>query len=348
VKSFRVNMETHFLLPLLSVLVACDAYYFYSPRAYSTRPYYYSYNPLYSSPRTSYYKSKITYQNPTPIVRNAKPNPLQIQTPTSSDCSSEFCKTYGFNLGEKVRFEQDRQTPKTRLLAQNPKTAPLIQEMVDANPCVSNLREYGDMLEEGAVIIEKNAAGIEELIITTLSLKSQSNITAITMNYANMFLLLDELWTDVSSYICLTDPEAGVKAIRDLALVLYKLSLVEDIPGLQTRDTAENFEYAAQIVEGLSNVVERYLKNLAEIDCETTADPMAAYTKLSAETVNDVGQFMGSLGYYENAKSVREQASFLFSIADSVSDLDERPLDCSSGKLKRAASVVMDLAAILE
>ena len=64
-------------------------------------------------------------------------------------------------MDEKARFEWDRQRPKIDLMTQDSRTAGLISEMVDVNPCVESLEDYEALVEVVVRFLEMNAREIE-------------------------------------------------------------------------------------------------------------------------------------------------------------------------------------------
>merc|ERR1712243_354243 len=132
---------------------------------------------------------------------------------------------------------------------------------------------------------------------------------------------------------CNHDPEVGVAALQDLALNLHRQSLVsEDIPGLTNSEFRHGMAMAAQIVETLAGVVEQFSINMAAVDCYTSDDYLGDFIKLASRTVEDIGQALGALGMYSQAKEIRQYA-FVLSFRDSMAVLPEfkMPGDCSPG-----------------
>ena len=74
-------------------------------------------------------------------------------------------------MDEKARFEWDRQRPKIDLMTQDSRTAGLISEMVDVNPCVESLEDYEALVEVVVRFLEMNAREIEDSVMTVLSLR---------------------------------------------------------------------------------------------------------------------------------------------------------------------------------
>ena len=156
----KICLALVFCVPLL----ADASSYFYQPQAFSA----------YYSPRTFYsrtYGNSYSINKPFTVFNSSVQSPSLRNAPAPTSCTSAFCQRFGFNLDEKVRFEWDRQQPKILALAQNPKTAGLVQEMVDANPCVDTLDAYDALIEVGVRYLEVNARELEDSYMTVLSLR---------------------------------------------------------------------------------------------------------------------------------------------------------------------------------
>merc|ERR1719348_582578 len=173
------------------------------------------------------------------IEYSVGPNDVSVQTsfgriatspraiPPPSTCTSAFCQRFGFNLGEYARFEWDRQRPKILALAENPKTSDFIQEMVDVNPCVDSLDAYDTLIEIGARFLEANAETLENSYMSILSLKGEKDMVTLFTKYAKMYTELDGVWSQLLQLRCQADGQTFVKAVRDLAFVLDKMSKVK-------------------------------------------------------------------------------------------------------------------------
>jgi len=262
-------------------------------------------------------------------------------------CATPFCQIFGFNLGEKVRFEWDRQRPKILAMAEHPKTKNLIQEMVEAHPCVSDLEGYDALMELGTRYVEANAEEIENFYMTTISFKGEKNMTALFAKYAVWYSQLDDIWNQVTFFRCQANPKVFVESIRELALVLYRMALVEDIEGLQNDFTRKNYLYSARALEALATSSNHFLSVMAKVDCYAMKDAMVDWTELSAVATDDFADFMGAIGLYENAKEIRVRAAFVHSLADTLSYWPTKapPAEsCQGGRLGRAAKYMQNIS----
>jgi len=265
-------------------------------------------------------------------------------------CKTPFCQLFGFNIGEKVRFEWDRQRPKIELMANNAMYKDLVEEMVNANPCVSDLEGYDALMELGTRYVEANSDKIEMFYMTTLSLKGEKNMTALFSKYADWFNQLDVIWSQISSFRCQDDPSVFAKAARDLGYVLYKMGLVEDIPNLQNDYTRENFFFSARVLQALANSADHFLKAMANVDCYSTKDAMVDWTELSAFAIDEFAEMMGAIGNYENAREIKVRATFVHSLAETLSHWPNKaPVaeSCMGGRLARTSKYLQEISDVI-
>jgi len=89
--------------------------------------------------------------------------------------------------------------------------------------------------------------------------------------------------------------------------------------------------------------------NVANIDCYTSEDYLGDTIQLASRTVEDIGQALGALEFYSEAKEVRQYAAFVLSFRDSMEALSEFKMagDCSPGVLGRNAVIFKEFSNIL-
>merc|ERR1711915_27303 len=81
---------------------------------------------------------------------------------------------------------------------------------------------------------------------------NERNMTSLFKKYAKWFVELNDIWNQATAFRCQTNQEAFVKSVRNLGYVLYKMGLVEDIPGLSTAYVRENYLYSARALEAFA------------------------------------------------------------------------------------------------
>merc|ERR1712025_575283 len=191
---------------------------------YASYPVYQSYQYQPSAPAYPTYREapvEPTYSE-APVEEVSEDTVVEVQTippPT-------FQEVVGFGLAEKIG--QDTEDAKQFILtiAQNEETLPLVNELIDTNPCVSNLEGYIALVEFFGNIIEENAPELEKIFLALSSLRGERNITILTGTVSDLLLQIDEVYPNLDFETlflkCGGAPEKGIKALRDMALIFYK------------------------------------------------------------------------------------------------------------------------------
>lgn len=278
--------------------------------------------------------------------------PANITEDSAEDVTpvQTFKDLYGFNLAEKTRRDSDALQQILITLTQTEETNKFVQEIVDSNPCVSSFEGFLAFLEQGTKIIEDTAEELEDSLLIIQSIRGEKNMTILTRSAASLLILLDTVYPKMEAFICRVAPEKGLIAMRDLSLTLFKLSEIEGSPLLTfTAPVKENLRWSALVTEAFSNMLDHFQKNIAKIDCYTTTNFFGDFVRLGAETISDMGEVLGALGHFVEAKEVRQYAAFTQSILVSLDKFDnfQFPGDCGPGGLTRVANNLIDLADII-
>jgi len=283
------------------------------------------------------------------FLREVADNSVDSPAVTTSPGNPLFKELFGYNIAENTRTEWDRQLPKIILQSQHPKFSGLIQEMVDINPCVDSLEAYKIFLENRVQLIEQYGTQIEDIILTAFSLRGERNMTAITSGAADLLEDLNILSGFLYAFRCRTDTQTAANAIHDLALNLYRQSLVDDTPNIINEGVRRNLLWSAQVTEALASVLDHFFISLSTIDCYTSEDYLGDFIRVGSRTISDIAQALGALGLYSTAKEVRQYASFVGSFKDSLSVLPEfkMPGDCRPGALGRFSSILREFSSII-
>merc|ERR1712106_518477 len=264
--------------------------------------------------------------------------------------NKKFMAMFGFSTAQYVRQEWDRILPKIILRSEHEKFSALIEEMVDVNPCVNSLKAYTIFLEQRVKLIEECAPQIEDVILNVFSLRGVRNLTTLTLGGAEILSNLNNLYpVFISSFGCHHDPDVAVNALHDLALNLYKQSLVEDIPNINNALVRQNILWAAQVTDILAGFLDHFTMNLARIDCYTSEDYLGDFITLASRTIDDIAQAFGALLLYNEAKEIRQYAAFVSSFKESMRVLPDFniPGDCTPGALGRYSTIFKAFSNIL-
>ena len=92
----------------------------------------------------------------------------QVASPSIADY-------FGYNIAEKVTMDWGAIEQFILTLQMNEDTRGLMQELVDANPCVDSLAAFNSMLDGGAKLLIDNGPHIEKIITTLLSMRYMMN-----------------------------------------------------------------------------------------------------------------------------------------------------------------------------
>merc|ERR1712106_579898 len=197
--------------------------------------------------------------------------------------NQKFREMFGFSIAQYVRHEWDRILPKIILRSEHEKFSALIEEMVDVNLCVNSLKACTIFLEQRVKLIEEYAPQIEDVMLTVFSLRGVRNLTTLTLGSADILSNLDTLYPlFVASFKCHHDPDVSVTALHNLALNLYKQSLVEDIPNISNSLVRQNLLWASEVTEVIAGLLDHFTMNLARIDCYTSEDYLGDFIRLAS------------------------------------------------------------------
>jgi len=253
----------------------------------------------------------------------------------------------GFNIAHLFRYEWERILPKIILESEHEKTAALIQEMVDVNPCVDSLDAYVAFLEQRVQIVERYGPEIETMLQKVISLRGEKNLGVILGTGSDILNILDTVsYGFITSFTCQAVTDVGVDAIRNLALNLYKQALVGDIPNVSTPSVRKNLYMSARVTEAISNIVDHFSANVARTSCYTSTDAFGDFIEVLSASLSDIGEAFGALEYFEEAKEIRQYSKFILSIKNSLGQSSDfkTPGDCSPGALKRNAALLREVS----
>jgi len=277
------------------------------------------------------------------LSREGSGNRISDDTSAIPSENQKFKEMFGFSIAQYVRREWEEVVLSGIMLrSEHEKFSALIEEMVDVNPCVNSLKAYTIFLEQRVKLIEEYAPQIEDVILSVFSLRGVRNLTTLTLGGAEILSNLNILYpVFLTSFGCHHDSDVAVNALHDLALNLYKQSLVEDVPNINNALVRQNILRAAQVTEILAGLVDHFTMNLARIDCYTSEDYLGDFITLASRTIEDIAQAFGALLLYNEAKEIRQYAAFVFSFKESMRVLPEFniPGDCTPGALGRYSTI---------
>merc|ERR1712106_278632 len=312
-----------------------------SKREERSQQYNSNYNSIYQSQQKSFQTTTAQEQG------------LRANTNTDNEYATppSFRELAGFDIVEQMRTSTEYSKHFILTIAQNQETLPLVQELIDTNPCVGDLDGYIGLLERYGKNVELAAPQLEDLFLNFLSVRGTRNMTVLARSASEGLSSLSSALStlDLTGLFlrCGGNQEKGIKSMRDMALVLYKISLINDIPFInfdeEERSTLKN---TAQFIEAITNALDHMRKFLINQDCFTSKDFLGDFLSLASEVIYNASEILGVLGFLPQAKEGRQYAAFTASLKDSIGKTAgfTFPDSCSPGRLSKAASSLSDLA----
>jgi len=342
-------MNQVFCLLVVSTALVTEAQYSYNTQLYQRQRPPSSLIKLAPSLPTTAIPDTPSDQTDSP-AQAAYPTNAANYVPSNQASIIQILEVNEFNIAKLLRNQWELILPKIILESKHEKTAALIEEMVEVNPCVDSLDAYLEFLEQRIKSIEKISPEIESMLLKIMALQGEKNLGVILGAGADILDTLDAVAVGfVTSFGCQANAEVGVDALRSLALNLYRQSLVEDIPNVLVPTARQNLHMSARVTEAISNIVDHFSKNVAESSCYTSTNAFGDFIDVLGATLGDIGEAFGALEYFEGAKVIRQYSKFVLSIKDSLGDLPEfkTPGDCSPGAFKRNAAILREVAGIV-
>jgi len=182
-------------------------------------------------------------------------------TDNESVTTPSFRELAGFDIVEQMRTSTELSKQFLLTIAQNQETLPLVQELIDTNPCVGDLDGYIGLLERYGKNVELAAPQLEALFLNFLSVRGTRNMTVLARSASEGLSSISSALStlDLTGLFlrCGGNQDKGIQSMRDLALVLYKISLLNNIPFInfddKTRSTLKN---TAQFIEATTNALD--------------------------------------------------------------------------------------------
>merc|ERR1711892_1228698 len=276
---------------------------------------------------------------------NDRPKPM-----TTPATSSSFSGTFGYNIAERVTLDWGAMEQSLLTMHMNEYTRGLVQELVDANPCVNSLVAYNSMMGGGAKLLIDNGPLIENMVTSLLSLRGERNMTILLGESASLMRDLDQILPLFSYFMCQSDPKVSVSSLRETALVLNKMSYIDNVPFLVfTTPIREGLRWSAELTEALSNWVDHFVRNMEVHDCYTSEDGLGDVIQQMVYNMKDVADIFGVLGQIVTGKEIRSYSTFVKSIKESISDSPEYsfPGFCGLNMFRKVGEIMDDMTSII-
>jgi len=320
-----------------------------------------AYSPQIYIPSTEPTLAPVTYtQAPTPaplaIVKSNIPSlpetVPEVRTESSEEPDKTFKDLFGFDFAQKTQRESDAVLSYMRTLINNQQAMVFINELVDTNPCISSFEGTIRLLEKATEIAVGATPEIEALFSSMQELQSTRNVSALVYGSSDILSQLDVLLPKLQTFTfftkCRSGSSEGVNSLRDLAQILYRMSLVDD-PVLTT-PIKNGLLRSAVITEAITNFLTRFSNYLAQRDCFESRDFVKDGTDIAAELLDGIAEVFGVLGFLPTAKVIRAYADFTRSTASSLDGLvaGKMEINCSSAALRDAADNLRGIGDIIK
>merc|ERR1719481_66594 len=271
-------------------------------------------------------------------------------SPVTSLGGSSFSEIFGYNIAQKVVMDWGAMEQYLLTMEMNEATRGLVREMVDANPCVDSLLAYNAMMDGGANLLIDNAPILENLFTKMLSLRGERNMTMLMGTGASVMRDLDNVLPLFSYFMCQSSPQVAIDSLRDTALVLHKMSQVDSVPFLVfTTPIKDSLSWSAQLTEAVSGWLEHFFRNIEQHDCYTSQDGLGDFIQQLVYNMRDVAGIMGAMSYYETAKEIRDWATFVSSVKETLENREEYsfPGFCGLDTFSEIADIMEDMTSIV-
>merc|ERR1711892_1333568 len=258
----------------------------------------------------------------------------------------------GFDLINRTRWSTDVMKLNLQIMAQNEVGLQFMKDLIDTNPCVSNQEGFLALIEHGTRVVENARPELGEIILNIASFNGERNISVMLRKSADLLTQFETLFPKLQPITflmqCFVGVEEGLYSMRELALILYRMSKTDS--NIFSEAIKEKMLKTAYITEVFTNLMDHFQENLSQRDCLTNKNFMGFGIDLFVKTLKDVAEGLGNLGYFVEAKQIRQHAAFTQASMNTLDHLDELrvPDDCSYGALNRGASHLDDLANIID
>jgi len=272
--------------------------------------------------------------------------PVAMTTPAGPT----FSEFFGYDLVEKITNGFGALEQYLLTMNMNSNTRGLVQEMVDANPCVNSLAAYTSMMNQGSNLLVENAPLLERVVESMLKLRNDRNMTSVLLTSAALLHDLDDVMPLFSYFMCQPDPQLAVDSLRETAFILIRISKLEDVPFLQlTTPIREGLRSSARLTEAVSNWVDHFFRNIELHDCYTTKDGLGDFIEQTVFNIKDMGEILGALQHFEAAKEVRDYAKFVASLKDTLKNLPKYNLPgfCGLDTFGKVGDIVADMSTLV-
>jgi len=232
--------------------------------------------------------------------------------------------------------------------------AQYIDPIFESSDCLTSLGKATALIEEGTELLVSNGPEIIYLEAIVDNLKNEKDVGKLIKASSKMLKTLDGLIPALSapsSNVCITTPEASVKAFKDLAGALKDIMNNRNlnVPARQR----QLLEFSSNVMSKTADFLETLNKALATYTtlCESDNKNHGALYNSIREIMSSLGELFDVLGFEDKSAEIKKQGDFIKKIVEVFEDLEEldTELECGfGGSYSGLAQTLDDLAEIVE
>jgi len=340
------------------VVVAQPSYPRYTPKAIVSQPSYPRYTPKAVVSQPSYPKYTSPYQGSAnvrfqPASQSFASN-QGFQRQSNANFRTASNKFTSGNLVQQAKAQAESTLEILKSFEGSSLAAQYIDPIFETSDCLNSLEDVTALIEEGTNLIVSNGPEIIYLEAIVDNLKNEKDVGKLIKASSKMLRTLDELIPNLSassSNLCITTPEASVKAFRDLAHAM------EDIMNNRNLNvpvsSRKQLEFSSNVMSETADFIETLNKALATYEtlCENDNKNHAALYDSIREIMTSLGELFDVLGFADKSAEIKKQGEFIKKIVEVFEDLEDldTELECGfGGSYKGLAQTLDDLAEIVD
>merc|ERR1711892_333160 len=231
--------------------------------------------------------------------------------------------------------------------------AQYIDPLFETSECLNNLEDVTKLIEEGTKLIVDDGSEIIYLEAIVDNLKDEKDINKLIKSSSKMLRTLDGLipaLSSPSSNLCISTPEASVKAFKDLGHALGDISNNRNLNEPQRsrqilQFSSEGMDQTADFLETLNTSLKTF-----ETICQEGSQNQVAIFNSIRDIMDSLADLFEVMGFDDKSAEIKKQGEFIEKIVevfDDLKDLDTT-LECGfGGSYLSLAQILDDLAEIV-
>jgi len=232
--------------------------------------------------------------------------------------------------------------------------AEYIDPIFETSDCLTNLDDVSKLIEEGTSLIVDNSPEILYLEAIVNNLKNVTDVNRLIRDSSKMLRTLDILipsLTKGSSNLCITSPEASVRAFKDLGNALEDIANSRNLNLLPR--SRKLLEFSSAVMDQTADFLEdlnRSVESFKALCGNGSKNQVAIYNSIR-DVMDSLGDLFKVMGFDDRSNDIKKQAIFIKKIVGIFDQLDDFDitLECEiDGSYENLAQTLDDLAEIVE